>query len=50
MAMKNMAKINISLPKEELKKFKALADKEHRPYNKQFLHMMDFYIKNQKGT
>lgn len=40
----NMPKVNLSLPKEDLERFKQLAEKERRPLNQQFLFMMDFYL------
>ena len=42
----NMGKVNISLPKDEMDKFKKLAEEERRSYNQQLMHMMDFYLKH----
>lgn len=41
-----MPKVNLSLPQEDLDKFKKLAEKERRPLNQQFLFMMEYYIRN----
>jgi len=42
----NMPKINLSLPKKEYDEFTKLSEKERRPYNQQFMHMMEFYLRN----
>jgi hypothetical protein len=47
----NMVKrirMNISLTKEENTLIKKLAKEEERPYSRQIVYMMNFYIKNNK--
>ena len=41
-----MSRMNISLTNQQIKQLKTLAEKENRPYSKQILHMMEFYVKN----
>lgn len=41
-----MPRMTISLTKEQEKKLKDMAKKEHRPYSNQIIHMMEFYIEN----
>jgi hypothetical protein len=41
-------RMNISLTKEENVFIKKLAKEEERPYSRQIVHMMNFYIKNKK--
>lgn len=43
---KTMPRMNISLTKEQIKQLKELAKRENRPYSKQLVHMMEFYIKH----
>lgn len=41
----SMPKVNISLPKDEMERFKKISEEERRSYNQQLMHMMDFYLK-----
>jgi len=38
--------MNISLTKEETSQLKKLAKEEERPYSRQVVYMMDFYMKH----
>jgi hypothetical protein len=40
--------MNISLTKEENTLIKKLAKEEERPYSRQIVYMMNFYINNKK--
>jgi len=40
--------MNISLTKEENALIKKLSKEEERPYSRQIVYMMNFYIKNNK--
>jgi metal-responsive CopG/Arc/MetJ family transcriptional regulator len=46
--MSEMANVTISLSEENIKKLDALAKKENRKRSNQIVHMMEFYIENQK--
>ena len=48
MKMKKRMRMNISLTKEENALIKKLAKEEERPYSRQIVYMMNFYIKNNK--
>ncbi len=39
-------RMNISLTKEETLQLKKIAKEEERPYSRQIVYMMDFYMKN----
>ena len=41
-------RMNISLTKEENALIKKIAKEEERPYSRQIVYMMNFYIKNNK--
>jgi len=43
-----MPRMNISLTKEEREKLRLISEDEHRPYSKQIIHMMEFYIKHKR--
>ena len=43
-------RMNISLTKEENALIKKLAKEEERPYSRQLVYMMNFYIKNNKNN
>jgi len=38
----------ISLHVDDIGQLKKIAKKEHRPISSQIVHMMEFYIKNEK--
>jgi hypothetical protein len=42
--------MNISITKEENALITKLAIEEERPYSRQLVHMMNFYIKNNKNN
>ena len=44
--MNDMVRMNISLTKQEEKLIKELSKRENRPYSRQIVHMLNFYIKN----
>jgi len=46
--MVKRVRMNISLTKEENALIKKLAKEEERPYSRQLVYMMNFYIKNNK--
>jgi len=41
-------RMNISLTKKENALIKKLSQEEKRPYSRQLVYMMDYYIKNKK--
>lgn len=45
----DMVRMNISLTKDQEKTLKELSEEENRPYSKQIIHMMEYYIKNKKN-
>jgi hypothetical protein len=46
--MAKRIRMNISLTKEENALIKKLAKEEERPYSRQIVYMMNFYIENNK--
>ncbi len=46
--MEKRISMNISLTKEENVLIKKLVKEEERPYSRQLVYMMNFYIKNNK--
>lgn len=44
----NMPQMNISLTEKEKIKLKKLSEKENRSYNKQIVHMMEYYIRKKE--
>ena len=46
--MEKRIRMNISLTKEENILIKKIAKEEERPYSRQIVYMMNFYIKNNK--
>jgi hypothetical protein len=42
----NVTRMTISLTKEETSQLKKIAKDEKRPYSKQIVYMMDFYMNN----
>jgi hypothetical protein len=46
--MAKRMRMNISLTKEENALIKKLAKEEERPYSRQIIYMMNFYVKNNK--
>ncbi len=41
-----VVRMTISLTKEEISQLKKIAKEEKRPYSRQVVYMMDFYMKN----
>ena len=46
--MEERIRMNISLTKKENTLIKKIAQEEKRPYSRQIVYMMDFYLKNKK--
>jgi hypothetical protein len=46
--MAKRMRMNISVTKEENALIKKLAKEEERPYSRQIIYMMNFYIENNK--
>jgi hypothetical protein len=42
----NVTRMTISLTREETSQLKKIAKEEKRPYSRQVVYMMDFYMKN----
>lgn len=47
--MEKRIRMNISVTKKENALIKRLAQEEKRPYSRQIIYMMEFYIKNNKS-
>jgi len=46
--MEKRMRMNISITKKENELIKKLAKEEERPYSRQIVYMMNFYIENNK--
>lgn len=46
MQNENMTRMNISLTKEEIEMLKEISKKEQRPFSRQIVYMMEYYLKN----